>query len=154
MQHTRTQDTMVGLFVAAGIVALFFLSLQVSNIKSFMPSETYTITARFSNSGGLKVKSPVSVAGVRIGRVNRITIDQDTFESVVEMHIDSKYANLPEDTSATIYTAGLLGEQYVNLDPGGSDEYLKDGGQIEITQSAIVLEEVIGRFLFKKAEEQ
>lgn len=153
MQHTRTQDTLVGLFVAAGIVALFFLSLQVSNIRSFMPADTYVITARFANSGGLKVKSPVSVAGVRIGRVSRIHIDKDTFESVVEMSIDSKFDTLPDDTSATIYTAGLLGEQYVNLDPGGSIDYLKDGGQIEITQSAIVLEEVIGRFLFNKAEE-
>lgn len=153
MQHTRTQDTLVGLFVAAGIVALFFLSLQVSNIRSFMPADTYVITARFANSGGLKVKSPVSVAGVRIGRVSRIHIDKDTFESVVEMSIDSKFDTLPDDTSATIYTAGLLGEQYVNLDPGGSIDYLKDGGRIEITQSAIVLEEVIGRFLFNKAEE-
>lgn len=153
MQHTRTQDTLVGLFVAAGIVALFFLSLQVSNIRSFMPADTYVITARFANSGGLKVKSPVSLAGVRIGRVSNIHIDKDTFESVVEMSIDSKFDTLPDDTSATIYTAGLLGEQYVNLDPGGSIDYLKDGGRIEITQSAIVLEEVIGRFLFNKAEE-
>ncbi|CCE22335.1 MULTISPECIES: outer membrane lipid asymmetry maintenance protein MlaD [Methylotuvimicrobium] len=153
MQHTRTQDTLVGLFVAAGIVALFFLSLQVSNIRSFMPADTYVITARFSNSGGLKVKSPVSVAGVRIGRVSNIYIDKETYESVVEMSIESKYDTLPDDTSATIYTAGLLGEQYINLDPGGSFDYLKNGGRIEITQSAIVLEEVIGRFLFQKAEE-
>lgn len=153
MQHTRTQDTLVGLFVAAGIVALFFLSLQVSNIRSFMPTDTYVITARFSNSGGLKVKSPVSVAGVRIGRVSSIRIDKETYESIVEMSIESKYDTLPDDTSATIYTAGLLGEQYVNLDPGGSFDYLQDGGRIEITQSAIVLEEVIGRFLFQKAEE-
>lgn len=153
MQHTRTQDTLAGLFVAAGIVALFFLSLQVSNIRSFMPADTYVITARFSNSGGLKVKSPVSVAGVRIGRVSNIYIDKETYESVVEMSIESKYDTLPEDSSATIYTAGLLGEQYINLDPGGSFDYLKNGGRIEITQSAIVLEEVIGRFLFQKAEE-
>lgn len=153
MQHTRTQDTLVGLFVAAGIVALFFLSLQVSNIRSFMPADTYVITARFSNSGGLKVKSPVSVAGVRIGRVSNIYIDKETYESVVEISIESKYDTLPDDTSATIYTAGLLGEQYINLDPGGSFDYLKNGGRIEITQSAIVLEEVIGRFLFQKAEE-
>ncbi len=153
MQHTRTQDTLVGLFVAAGIVALFFLSLQVSNIRSFMPADTYVITARFSNSGGLKVKSPVTVAGVRIGRVSNIYIDKETYESVVEMSIESKYDTLPEDTSATIYTAGLLGEQYINLDPGGSFDYLKNGGRIEITQSAIVLEEVIGRFLFQKAAE-
>lgn len=153
MQHTRTQDTLVGLFVAAGIVALFFLSLQVSNLRTFMPADTYVITARFSNSGGLKVKSPVSLAGVRIGRISNIYLDKETYESVVEMSIESKYDTLPDDTSATIYTAGLLGEQYINLDPGGSSDFLKNGGRIEITQSAIVLEEVIGRFLFQKAEE-
>lgn len=154
MQHTRTQDTLVGLFVASGIVGLFFLALQVSNLSSFAAEDTYLITARFTNSGGLKVKSPVSVAGVRIGRVSAIRLDQQTFESIVEMSIDSRFNTLPDDTSATIYTAGLLGEQYVNLEPGGSDEYLKGGSQVEITQSAIVLEEVIGKYLFKKAEEE
>lgn len=154
MQHTKTQDTLVGLFVASGIVGLFFLALQVSNLSSFTSEDTYKITAKFSNSGGLKVKSPVSIAGVRIGRVHGITLDQQTFESVVELSIEKKYANLPDDTTATIYTAGLLGEQYVNLEPGGSEENLHDGDQIELTQAAIVLEEVIGKYLFKKAEEQ
>ncbi|MGR9044761.1 MAG: outer membrane lipid asymmetry maintenance protein MlaD [Gammaproteobacteria bacterium] len=154
MQHTATQDTLVGLFVASGIVGLFFLALQVSNLSSFAAEDTYQITARFSNSGGLKVKSPVSVAGVRIGRVGAIHLDPQTFESIVEMNIDTKFKTLPDDTSATIYTAGLLGEQYVNLDPGGSEDILKNGSQIEITQSAIVLEEVIGKYLFKKAEEE
>ena len=150
MQHSRTQDTLVGLFVASGIVGLFFLALQVSNLSSFVTEDTYLISARFSNSGGLKVKSPVSVAGVRIGRVSAIRLDKQTFE----MNIESKFNTLPEDTSATIYTAGLLGEQYVSLEPGGSEDHLKNGGQIEITQSAIVLEEVIGKYLFKKAEEE
>jgi len=154
MQHSRTQDTLVGLFVASGIVGLFFLALQVSNLSSFVTEDTYLISARFSNSGGLKVKSPVSVAGVRIGRVSAIRLDKQTFESIVEMNIESKFNTLPEDTSATIYTAGLLGEQYVSLEPGGSEDHLKNGGQIEITQSAIVLEEVIGKYLFKKAEEE
>lgn len=150
MQHTTTQDTLVGLFVASGIAGLFFLSMQVSNLGSFtLDDDNYTIVARFENSGGLKVKSPVSVAGVRIGRVADISFDTETYESVVTMNINSKYNTLPEDTTASIYTAGLLGEQYVSLEPGGSLDFLENQSKIEITQSAIVLEEVIGRFLFK-----
>jgi phospholipid/cholesterol/gamma-HCH transport system substrate-binding protein len=154
MQHTATQDTLVGLFVAAGIAGLFFLALQVSNLSSFGQQDTYTITARFESSGGLKVKSAVSAAGVKIGKVTDIRFDPKTFESVVTMAIESKYTTLPDDTTASIFTAGLLGEQYVNLDAGGSDNYLKEGSAIDITQSAIVLEKVIGQFLFKSAEEK
>ncbi|WP_442498525.1 outer membrane lipid asymmetry maintenance protein MlaD [Methylobacter sp. sgz302048] len=154
MQHTSTQDTLVGLFVAAGIVGLLFLALQVSNLSTFIEEDTYTVAARFENSGGLKVKSPVSVAGVKIGQVKAISFDPTTYESVVEMHINAKYNTIPDDTSASIFTAGLLGEQYVNLVPGGSEEYLKEGSTIEITQSAIILEKVIGQFLFKSAEEK
>lgn len=156
MQHTATQDTLVGLFVAAGIAGLFFLALQVSNLSSFSftKQDTYTVTAHFENSGGLKVKSPVSSAGVKIGKVTDIRYDQKTYDSVVTMEIDSKYNQLPDDTTASIFTAGLLGEQYVNLDAGGSDSYLKNGSKIEITQSALVLEKVIGQFLFSKAEEK
>jgi len=155
MQHSYTQDTLVGLFVACGIGALFYMALQVSNLGTYSNSDNiYTITARFDNSGGLKVKSPVSVAGVRIGRVSAINFDNKTYESVVEMHIDSQYNTLPDDTSASIFTAGLLGEQYVSLEPGGSEQYLHNNSNIEITQSAIVLEQVIGQFLFKKAAEE
>ncbi|MFI3154755.1 MAG: outer membrane lipid asymmetry maintenance protein MlaD, partial [Methylococcaceae bacterium] len=154
MQHTSTQDTFVGLFVASGIVGLFFLALQVSNLSSFTHQDSYTITARFENSGGLKVKSPVSAAGVKIGQVSAISFDRKTYQSVVKLSIDSQYNTLPEDTTASVFTAGLLGEQYVNLEPGGSDEFLKEGGKIEITQSAIILEKAIGQFLFKSAEEK
>ena len=153
MQHTSTQDTLVGLFVASGIVGLFFLALQVSNLSSFVEEDSYTITARFENSGGLKIKSPVSAAGVKIGKVSAINFDPQTYESVVQMSINSKYNTIPDDTTASIFTAGLLGEQYVNLDPGGSDVYLQNDGKIEITQSAIILEKAIGQFLFKSAEE-
>lgn len=149
MQHSRTQDTLVGLFVACGVAALFYMSLQISNLGTYNNEESYKITARFENSGGLKVKSPVSVAGVRIGRVSAISFDKENYQSVVEMSIESQYDTLPDDTTASIYTAGLLGEQYVSLEPGGSFDYLTDNGEIEITQSAIVLEEVIGQFLFK-----
>ena len=154
MQHTTNQDTLVGIFVAAGILGLFFLAMHVSNLSSFVEEDSYTITARFEKSGGLKVKSPVSAAGVKIGKVSAISFDPKTYQSVVQMSIDSKYNTMPDDTTASIFTAGLLGEQYVNLEPGGSDTYLKADGKIEITQSAIILEKAIGQFLFKSAEEK
>jgi phospholipid/cholesterol/gamma-HCH transport system substrate-binding protein len=154
MQHTSTQDTLVGLFVASGIAGLFFLALQVSNLSSFTKHDSYTVTARFENSGGLKIKSAVSSAGVKIGQVTAISFDSKTYESVVEMSIDKRYSTLPDDTTASVYTAGLLGEQYVNLDAGGSDEYLKDGGKIDVTNSAIILEKALGQFLFKSAAEE
>lgn len=154
MQHSNTQDTLVGLFVAAGIAGLFFLALQVSNLSSFTEQEGYTITARFENSGGLKVKSPVSAAGVKIGQVSNISFDPKTYESVVKMRINAEYNSIPDDTTASIFTAGLLGEQYVSLEPGGSGDFLKEDGKIEITQSAIILEKAIGQFLFKSAEEK
>ncbi len=153
MQNTKTQDTLVGLFVACGIAALFFMAMQISNLNGFSTDNAYTINARFENSGGLKVKSPVSVAGVRIGRVSNISIDRDSYESIVEMQIDAQYS-LPDDTSASIFTAGLLGEQYISLEPGGSEDPLPANGLIDITQSAIVLEEIIGQFLFDKAAEE
>lgn len=148
MHNSKTQDTLVGLFVAAGIAALFFMAMQISNLSSFDNNDAYTITARFENTGGLKAKSPVTVAGVRIGRVANISLDKDSFESVVEMHIKSRI-KLPDDTSASIFTAGLLGEQYISLDPGGSEELIAPDGEIDITQPAIVLEQLIGQLLFK-----
>lgn len=125
MQHTSTQDTLVGLFVASGIVGLFFLAMQVSNLTSFVDEDSYTVTARFDNSGGLKIKSPVSAAGVKVGKVSSIYLDPKTYQSVVQLSINSKFNTLPDDTTASIFTAGLLGEQYVNLEPGGSDVYLQ-----------------------------
>ena len=152
MQHSKTQDTMVGLFVAIGIAALFYMALQISNLGSYSSSDSYTIIARFQNSGGLKVKSAVSVAGVTIGRVSSIKLDNESHEAVVEMKIDAQYNNLPDDSSASIYTAGLLGEQYISIDPGSSEEFLKDKSKLDITSSAIVLEEMIGKFMMNKAE--
>jgi len=154
MQHSNTQDTLVGLFVAAGIAGLFFLALQVSNLSSFSNKASYTISANFANSGGLKVRSPVSVAGVKIGQVSTISLDPKSYQSVVTMSIDAAYNQLPDDTTASVFTAGLLGEQYVSLEPGGSDTFLKDNGKIDITQPAIILEKAIGQFLFKAAEEK
>ena len=152
MQHSKTQDTMVGLFVAIGIAALFYMALQISNLGSYSSSDSYTISARFQNSGGLKVKSAVSVAGVTIGRVSSIKLDNESHEALVEMKIDAQYNNLPDDSSASIYTAGLLGEQYISIDPGSSEEFLKDKSKLDITSSAIVLEEMIGKFMMNKAE--
>ncbi|HEC16596.1 MAG TPA: outer membrane lipid asymmetry maintenance protein MlaD [Sedimenticola sp.] len=153
MVQTRTMEILVGAFMAAGFVALFFLAMQVSNLSAISEGDGYHVTARFDNIGGLKVRSPVAMAGVRIGRVTAITFDDTTYEAVVTMLIDSNRNTIPEDTFAKIYTSGLLGEQYIGLDPGGSEEFLKEGSHISLTQSALVLEEIIGQFLFSKAEE-
>jgi phospholipid/cholesterol/gamma-HCH transport system substrate-binding protein len=143
----------VGAFMAIGLVALFFLAMQVSNLSAMTSSEGYEVKARFDNIGGLKVRAPVSMSGVRIGRVVGIHYDQASFEAVVIMLIEPQYNQIPEDTIAKIYTAGLLGEQYVGFDPGGSLDPLKQGSEIIMTQSALVLEEIVGQFLFSKAEE-
>lgn len=153
MSTSRIVETLVGLFVALGIAALFFLSLQVSGISQLGGERSYRIYARFENVGGLKVRSPVSMAGVRIGRVGAISIDPQTFQALVELRIDSQFADLPVDTSAKILTSGLLGEQYVGLEAGGADAVLKDGSTLKLTQSALVLENIIGQFLFSKAAE-
>ena len=153
MGRQRAIEIAVGAFMAAGILALFFLSMQVSNLSVANSSAGYTLKARFHNVGSLKVRSPVSMAGVRIGRVEAIEIDQATYEAVVTMRINERYDRIPDDTFANIYTAGLLGEQYIELDPGGSDKYLADGDGLIHTQSALVLEQIVGQFLFSKAGE-
>jgi phospholipid/cholesterol/gamma-HCH transport system substrate-binding protein len=151
--NIRGLEITVGAFMAAGLVALFFLAMQVSNLASITASEGYEVKARFDNIGGLKVRSPVSMAGVRIGRVVDISYDQENFEAVVTMSIDPAYSQIPDDSIAKIYTSGLLGEQFIGLDPGGSLDNLKGGSELMMTQSALVLEEIIGQFLFSKAEE-
>lgn len=151
MRQSRTVELVVGLFVAAGLVALFILAMKVSNLSFITKENTYLVTAEFQNIGALKVRSPVTLAGVTIGRVASIQIDSQTYEAQVTMQIQSKYNYLPEDTSASIYTAGLLGEQYVALEPGGSVTYLKEGDKIILTQPALVLEQLIGQFLYSKA---
>lgn len=153
MERIRTIEIGVGVFVAAGLVALFMLAMQVSNLSSMTNEQGYELTARFENVGGLKVRSPVSVAGVRVGRVAAISFDDDTYEAVVHMNIEPQYDRFPTDTSARIFTAGLLGEQYVALEPGGAEDMLKAGDSIRLTQSALVLEQIIGQFLFSKASE-
>ncbi len=146
-------ELMVGVFVALGMVALFFLAMQVSNLSLASGSDGYALSARFANVGSLKVRSPVSMAGVRIGRVEAVRFDKTTYEAVVTLRIDAGIDAIPEDTFANIFTSGLLGEQYVGLEPGGSQDYLRDGDDIANTQSALVLEQMIGQFLFQKAGE-
>lgn len=141
----------VGLFVALGLAALLMLAMRVSNLSESSVSDGYEVIARFDNIGGLKVRSPVTMAGVRIGRVSSIGFDSDTYEAVVTLTIGSNYDQLPTDTSASIFTAGLLGEQYVGLEAGGSLEYLGDQDEIKLTQSAVVLEQIIGQFLYNRA---
>ncbi|MFP5504928.1 MAG: outer membrane lipid asymmetry maintenance protein MlaD [Gammaproteobacteria bacterium] len=153
MDRVKAIEIGVGLFVAAGLAALFMLAMQVSNLSSMSNEAGYQLVARFENVGGLKVRSPVSVGGVRVGRVASIDYDMDTFEAVVSLDISPAYDQFPTDTSARIFTAGLLGEQYVALEPGGAEEVLKDGDRIQLTQSALVLEQIIGQFLFSKASE-
>jgi phospholipid/cholesterol/gamma-HCH transport system substrate-binding protein len=154
MLTTRTTEISVGLFIAAGLAALFMLAMKVSNISAFTNQEGYDITAKFDNIGGLKVRSPVTMAGVRIGRVADIKFDKKSYEAVVTLRIEANYNTLPKDTSASIFTSGVLGENYVGLEPGAEEKYLKDGESIQLTQSAVVLENLIGQFLFSKAGEK
>nr|VFJ47321.1 MAG: phospholipid/cholesterol/gamma-HCH transport system substrate-binding protein [Candidatus Kentron sp. DK]VFJ66954.1 MAG: phospholipid/cholesterol/gamma-HCH transport system substrate-binding protein [Candidatus Kentron sp. DK] len=149
--HTRTVEIGVGIFIAIGFAALFMLSMQVSNLGAFLDTDSYEIKAHFQNIGGLKVRAPVTMAGVRIGQVKRIDFDSDVYEAVVTLSILSRFDRLPLDTSASILTAGLLGEQYVGLDAGGEEKYLQDGDGIMLTQSAVVLEQLIGQFMFGKS---
>ena len=151
MQRT-TLDLWVGIFVTAGVAALFVLALKVGNASSVSVSDGYKVIAEFDNIGGLKVRAPVKSAGVVVGRVESIALDTRTFRANVAMRIDKRYP-FPNDSSASILTAGLLGEQYVGMDGGGDAQNLKDGDRLKITQSAIVLEKVIGQFLYGKAAE-
>jgi len=153
MQQSKMLQMWVGVFVAIGIASLFMLAMKVSNISAFAETEGYELTLNFSNIGGLKVRSPVTMAGVVIGRVSNISFDKEIYEAEVKVKIENRYDNLPEDTSASIFTSGLLGEQYIGLEPGGSDNFLKDGDRFKLTQSAVVLEQLIGQFLVSKASE-
>lgn len=147
-----TVDLWVGIFVVAGMAALVMLAMKVGNLSTYNVSETYEVHAYFSNIGGLKPKASVKSAGVLVGRVTEITLDTERYEAKVVVSLDKRY-QFPKDTFANILTAGLLGEQYIGLVPGGDEEMLKSGEQLKMTQSAVVLEELIGKFLYSKAEE-
>ena len=147
MQQTRTMEVGTGLFALLGIGALFFLTTQTTGSDDFNVDDTYEVTARFENVGSLKPRAPVSMSGVTIGRVTGIEFDPVALEAVVTFVIDSQYDEIPDDSDASILTAGLLGSQYIGLQAGGSDMYLEDGSEILFTQSAILLENLIGKFL-------
>jgi len=152
MYNTRSVEITVGVFVLIGMAALFMLAMKVSNLSSFTEEDGYDVIGRFDNIGGLKVRSPVTMAGVRVGRVSKIDFDQQTFEALVTMSIFPQFKAIPKDTSASIFTAGLLGEQYISLEAGGDEKNLKNGDEVKLTQSALVLEQVIGQFLYSQAE--
>ena len=148
----KVLDLWVGFFVALGMAALLVLALKVGNLSGANFAETYALTAKFANIGGLKVRAPVKSAGVVVGRVTDIRFDAQSYEAVVTMQIDGSY-RFPKDTFALILTAGLLGEQYIGLDPGGDEKMLATGDAIAKTQSAVVLEKLISQFMFNKASE-
>jgi phospholipid/cholesterol/gamma-HCH transport system substrate-binding protein len=148
-----TIDLWFGAFVTAGFIALLVLALKVGNLGAERAAETYRVEARFDNIGGLKVRGPVRSAGVLVGRVAEIHFDNGHFQASVVLALDKRYT-WPKDTSASILTSGLLGETYVGLEAGGDDKKLAAGDRIAITQSAVVLEKLIGQFLFSKAQEE
>ncbi len=151
MQKKSTEIT-VGMFVAAGIAALFMLAMKVSNLAEFSEKDSYQVVAEFENIGGLKARSAVTLAGVRVGRVASIDLDPESYNARVTLNLYSQFNTIPTDSSASIFTAGLLGEQYIGLEAGAEEEFLQAGDVLELTQSALVLEQVIGQFLFSKAE--
>jgi len=150
--NRSTIDLWVGIFVAMGFAALLFLSLKVANLASFSTSQVYEVQAKFANIGGLKVRAPIKSAGVVVGRVADIRFDNESFEAIVTMNLENEF-HFPKDTTAKILTSGILGEQYVGLEAGGDGMMLKKGDRLRLTQSAVVLENLISQFLFNKAAE-
>ena len=149
---SRKIEILVGLFVAAAVAAFFMLAMSVSNMSSYGNADSYQLKAHFDNIGGLKVRSPVAAGGVRIGRVTEIQYNNESYEAVVSMSIEQQYNRFPVDTAASILTSGLLGEQFVGFEPGAEEEFLKNGDSIDLTQSALVLEQIIGQFLYGMAD--
>jgi len=144
-------DLAVGVFVVMGIAALLFLALKVGNL-AFSSGQAYQVSAKFANIGGLKARAPIKSAGVVVGRVSSIRFDNESYEAIVEMNLDANY-QFPRDTTAKILTSGILGEQYIGLEAGGDGVMLKSGDRLRLTQSAVVLENLISQFLFNKAAE-
>lgn len=148
----KSIDLMVGLFVLVGALALLFLALQAGNMSTLSFSKTYAVTGKFDNIGGLKPQAPVKSAGVVVGRVGEITFDDKTYQALVRLDMQPEY-KFPKDSSLKILTAGLLGEQYIGIEPGGDTKNLADGDRITQTQSAAVLEDLINQFIYSKAAE-
>lgn len=150
--NRKILELWVGLFVAAGLLALAMLAFKVGNLATADVLDGYRLKARFENIGGLKVKSAVTMAGVRIGRVSGIEFDKEKYKAVVTLEVDGRYRTIPADSIATILTSGLLGEQYIGIVPGGDEEFLKDGDNLFKTQNALVLENLIGQIMVKLTE--
>jgi len=148
-----TLDLWVGIFVAVGLAAMLFLALKVGNMGAFDGAKTYEVKASFENIGGLKVRAPVKSAGVVVGRVGDIGFDTETYEASVTLKLDARYP-FPRDSSASIMTSGLLGEQYVALEAGGDEQMLAAGDRLKLTQGAVILENLIGHFLLNRAESE
>lgn len=147
MGSTRKIETLVGAFMLLAFLAFLALAFKVSNFGGVTSGKSYSVTAQFDNIGGLRQRAQVTLSGVRIGRVSEIRYDKKTFRAIVTLQLNSDINYLPSDTQASIYTAGLLGEQYISLEPGAEDAVLTDGANIDITQSALVLEEIIGKVM-------
>ena len=154
MQENASMEFSTGLFVLLGFAALIFLATQTTNLEAVVSDDGYRVTARFEDVSGLKERSPVTMAGVNIGRVERIQFDPDNLDAVVTMRIQSRFAAIPDDSDAAILTAGLLGSKYVGLGPGGSDTFLVNESEIEFTQSAMSLERLVSKYLFSQGEEE
>ncbi len=153
MVQSKSVEIWVGLLVTFGFAALAMLAMKVSHLGDVFTSKGYAVIARFENIGGLKVKAPVKMSGVRIGRVTDIRFDNEKFQAIVTMHIEPQYNRIPIDTSASIFTAGLLGEQYIAMTPGAEEEYLINYSELDpgLMQSAVILEQLIGQFLYNSA---
>jgi len=151
MHQTRSVELGTGLFVLLGFAALFFLTTQTVGSNSFSGDDGYEVTARFENVGSLKDRAPVAMSGVTIGRVTSVIFDSDSLEAIVTFRIEDQYDRIPEDSDASILTAGLLGSQYIGLNAGGSDINLESGSEIQFTQSAIVIENLISKYLFSNS---
>lgn len=150
MQNTRTIEITVGIFVSIGFAALLMLAMKVANLSQFSEPTGYEVRAYFDNIGGLQVRSPVKMGGVVVGRVTRIEFDSKRYQALVFLKLDSNYTKIPTDTAANIYTAGLLGEQYIGLEAGGEETFIKEGSELTVTQSAMVLEKAMQEFLYNK----
>lgn len=148
MESTPARELGAGMFILLGFAALFFLATQTTNVEAYVADKGYTVTARFQDVAGLKERAPATMAGVTVGRVERIAFDPKALDAVVTLRIAPEFDRIPDDSDASILTAGLLGSKYVGIAPGGSETYLKNGSQIELTQSAIILENIIGKLLF------
>ncbi|HEU5280686.1 MAG TPA: outer membrane lipid asymmetry maintenance protein MlaD [Gammaproteobacteria bacterium] len=149
MLPQRLIESLVGLFVIMAVVALSVLAFKVSGLTNLFPEKTYIVTADFEDIGGLKVRSPIKIGGVQIGEVNQITLNPTTFKAVVSMAIKDQYNDIPDDSSARILTAGLLGDNYIAITPMYNTTFLKNGSVIQFTNSAMILEKLIGQFIYK-----